>query len=524
MRKRALFVTLCLALGLLACPAGAAEAQDWAVVWLAPELEAAGPMSEGLLEVHDREEGGLGYVDKTGQLVIPADFLCPNAVFPFSDGLAAVGKPDPATGEAKWGFIDHKGETAIPFIYDDVMGFSEGLACVGVERTERFGIDYSYIDTTGAEVIPANDAYDVAYSFHDGMALVRNWQDEDLWGYIDKTGKLVVPCVLDDARDFSEGLAAVGQYEDEKGLKVGYVNTDGSWEMYTYYADLGCFSEGLAAVHGYTASGESVCFYVDRKGQTSPALDYDRAQEFHEGRARVTKLGNEEGQAKMGFIDRAGNTAVPCVYDDARDFSEGLAAVCRREGETEKWGFVDRYGREVVPLSFDGADSFFEGVAVVRQGDRYGLLTLRRTAYARTQTVAVDGKAVPLEMYALQDGQSGETNYVKVRDVAQVLNGTAAQFAVEWNGGVDLTPGQAYVPNGSELTTPYSGDRTYQSATALTQVNGAVADLDAIVLHDDQGGGYTYYKLRDLGKALGFQVGWAQDRGVYIETDKPYQE
>jgi len=36
-----------------------------------------------------------------------------------------------------------------------------------------------------------------------------------------------------------------------------------------------------------------------------------------------------------------------------------------------------------------------------------------------------------------------------------------------------------------------------------------------------QGGGYIYYQLRDLGKALGFNVGWSAGRGIFIETDKP---
>lgn len=514
----ALLLALALALTLMPCGALAAEEPEWEVVWLEPRLRAWGSMSEGLLEVDDKEKGGQGYVDRTGQVVIPTDFLSPNAVFPFSEGLAPVGKVDPATGKAKFGFINHRGETVIPFIYDDVMGFSEGLACVGVGRTERFGIDHFYIDSTGAVVIPPNDAYDVAYSFHEGMAQVRNWQEEDLWGYIDKTGRLVVPCVLEHSEDFSEGLASVGTYDEDGAWKVGYLNPEGNWELSTYYANLGDFSEGLAVVDGY--------YYVDKQGEVALVPDYDGAQEFHEGRARVVRLRESEGDVygKMGFIDRAGNPVVPCIYDDALPFSEGLAAVCRKEGETERWGFVDRHGREVVPLSFDSVRSFSEGVAAVERDGRAGLLTLHRIAYARTQSVEVDGRAVPFEMYALQDGQGGETNYVKVRDVAQVLNGTPAQFAVNWSGGVELAPGRSYTANGTEMTTPYAGDRAYRSSTALTTVNGAITDLDAIVLNDDQGGGYTYYKLRDLGRALGFQVGWTAERGVYLETDRPYQE
>lgn len=50
------------------------------------------------------------------------------------------------------------------------------------------------------------------------------------------------------------------------------------------------------------------------------------------------------------------------------------------------------------------------------------------------------------------------------------------------------------------------------------KVNGADVSLDAIVLTDDNGGAYTYFKLRDLGAALGFKVDWTGERGVFIET------
>lgn len=41
-------------------------------------------------------------------------------------------------------------------------------------------------------------------------------------------------------------------------------------------------------------------------------------------------------------------------------------------------------------------------------------------------------------------------------------------------------------------------------------------------LLDANGDGTNYIKLRDLGAALGFNVGWSVERGVFIETDKPY--
>lgn len=140
------------------------------------------------------------------------------------------------------------------------------------------------------------------------------------------------------------------------------------------------------------------------------------------------------------------------------------------------------------------------------------------TAYASTQTVEVDGTPIEFQMYALKDANGYDTNYVKLRDMAYVLNGTSAQFDVEWNGQVEAHRGRSYSPNGSEMYTPYRGDRPYARPDSGTVIDGDGWFLDAIVLTDDSGGGYTYYKLRDLGDALGFVVDWSGERGVYIET------
>ena len=141
------------------------------------------------------------------------------------------------------------------------------------------------------------------------------------------------------------------------------------------------------------------------------------------------------------------------------------------------------------------------------------------TAYASTQNVLVDGKAVEFQCYALKDEKGNDTNYVKLRDVAQTLNGTAVQFQVGWDGAVNIETGKGYTSNGSEMHTPFAGNRDYSPATAPTNVNGQTAALEAIVLLDDNGGAYTYYKLRDLGAALNFKVDWSAEKGIFIETE-----
>lgn len=151
---------------------------------------------------------------------------------------------------------------------------------------------------------------------------------------------------------------------------------------------------------------------------------------------------------------------------------------------------------------------------IVLSNDEEGLA--EQTAYPSTQTVDVDGKPVEFAMYALN---GGSTNYIRVRDLAAALNGTSAQFNVGWNGNVTLTGKTRY--DGSTDKAPFATPMVYTDYTDPTYVDGKAVDLEAIQI-EYNGGGFTYYKLRDLAQALNFNVGWSTDRGVFVETDKPY--
>ena len=145
-------------------------------------------------------------------------------------------------------------------------------------------------------------------------------------------------------------------------------------------------------------------------------------------------------------------------------------------------------------------------------------------AHASAQTVTVDGKPVEFQMYALKDANGNDTNYIKLRDMAYVLNGTKAQFNVGYdaqNKTITADTGIAYKKNGTEMTATFGGaDKEYVKTTLTIQLDGKPVQLEAITLTDSTGGGYNYCKVRDLGQLLNFNVKW--DGGVVIETNKPY--
>ena len=130
----------------------------------------------------------------------------------------------------------------------------------------------------------------------------------------------------------------------------------------------------------------------------------------------------------------------------------------------------------------------------------------------------VNGAAANPTVYKI-----GDSNYFKIRDVAALLNGTEKQFAVGYDGGknaVTATTGQGYDKQSGDL----AGAATGGGQSADPSNDAIYVDGQKITAEVYKINGSNYFKLRDLGKALNFYVGWSAERGMYIETGKPYSE
>lgn len=164
---------------------------------------------EGLSAVCKNEK--YGYIDKSGKEVIPFKYTYAHG---FSEGLAVVKQND------KWGFIDKNGSIVIPCVFDEPAVFSEGYAAVSKDGK------YYIIDKNGKEVFSLS-AYTTGYGdaiFHEGFAPVfRKNGDSHVCGFVDTSGKEVIPCVYTNWPSFSEGLAVV-----EKDGIYGFVDKKGN--------------------------------------------------------------------------------------------------------------------------------------------------------------------------------------------------------------------------------------------------------------------------------------------------------
>lgn len=139
-------------------------------------------------------------------------------------------------------------------------------------------------------------------------------------------------------------------------------------------------------------------------------------------------------------------------------------------------------------------------------------------ARSSTHSIQVDGKPVSIAAYGINGN-----NYFKLRDLAALLSGTQAQFQVGWNDAtrtITLTTGQSYTAVGGELARSDGLNRFGNPTTSPIYVDGVLTDFTAYNI-----GGNNYFKLRDLGQALGFNVTWDDaTRTVSILTDEAYSE
>ena len=84
--------------------------------------------------------------------------------------------------------------------------------------------------------------------------------------------------------------------------------------------------------------------------------------------------------------------------------------------------------------------------------------------------LTLNGTATKLGTYNIANN-----NYVKLRDVAQLLKGTGKEFSVTWNGSaqrIDLTTGQSYQSVGGELAPLAAGYQMAVPNSAAVRLNG----------------------------------------------------
>ncbi len=100
--------------------------------------------------------------------------------------------------------MDTAGNEVIPCKYRVTIGFHVGMAAVGMDSNYNKKFKYGFVNKTGKEIVPL--IYDAVGNFSDGLAWVRI---DDKYGYVDTTGTLVTPIKFDIVNNFKNGTASI---------------------------------------------------------------------------------------------------------------------------------------------------------------------------------------------------------------------------------------------------------------------------------------------------------------------------
>ena len=139
------------------------------------------------------------------------------------------------------------------------------------------------------------------------------------------------------------------------------------------------------------------------------------------------------------------------------------------------------------------------------------------TAIPSSTKLMANGNAVSVDAYSI-DGN----NYIKLRDLAFILNSTEKNFEVSWDGeknAINLKSRTPYTPVGGEMMPGTPGNKPTSLTTSAIYVDGVKKAMTAYLI-----GQSNYFKLRDVMQIFDVYVGYDAATGTAtLDTSKGYE-
>ncbi len=236
----------------------------------------------------------------------------------YSNGLTVVQK-QVASHEGrpvyKYGYANSDGKTKIECKYDNAMRFKYGVAWVNSVDKDENGYTKNYwylINTAGkrvgnVEVLQTND-YIVPVGQFGNKHKLAPVLVGGKYCFVNTKGKITIEGMFDDVGNFDFKIARV-----RMGAQTYFINKSGK-RVGEIFSDARDFSEGRAAV-----SRNNLWGFVDENGNVIADLEYEQVSNFKQGYALVKR------GATYGIIDSNGKSVVKTgMYTDLelRNFFE----------------------------------------------------------------------------------------------------------------------------------------------------------------------------------------------------------
>lgn len=233
-------------------------------------------------------------------------------------------------------------------VYHENNLYSNGLVPVGYGKNMADpDWAWGYANEKGEVVIKPK--FQMAFPFSEGLAAVRNYDGK--WGYINTEGKYVIEPKFRMTYGFSSGLAAVRDEND----KWGYINTKGEFEIEPKFSEAEKFVDGIAVVSN---GGGHYC--INTKGEKIEL--------------GLTGWGYEVWPASEGLYVATDYGVGHVPLANINFINSGMAGQLGaniEDYEYPKFGYADLDGNFIIEPKFDIAFPFSEGIALVKLNDEF---------------------------------------------------------------------------------------------------------------------------------------------------------
>lgn len=258
---------------------------------------------DGMLGVWNSELRGWGFINESGKLVIDYQWHFEPYMTPkFNSGYCAVFK-SASNGVRAWHILDKSGHAVKVPGAVKISKFQDGFARAVIKSGQVYR--HCYINTKGVQVFPSLSTTQNSYfgedclpprSFCDGLAAFYS-PTAQKYGFMNKSGAVIIKPVYEEVQDFSEGLAAVKTTATSTApARFGYIDTKGAFVIPPKFSrSVLPFSEGFASVE----KADGTVVMIDKTGNVVSPV-YTDARQFHKGYAFVRLPGDLD----MSVIDR----------------------------------------------------------------------------------------------------------------------------------------------------------------------------------------------------------------------------
>lgn len=291
--------------------------------------------SEGLAAV--LVDGKWGYVNEKAQIVIKPIFQDAGQ---FSDDRAWI------QVNGKYGFINRQGTIVIKPKYRRATSFSEGYAVAEIDWRRDVLLDKA------GKVKISPDLYRMMYeptatlsAFSEGLLLAYPKGGRSPV-YLDRDGQIAVRVPVEERRgtytvatDFSDGLAAV-----RIGRNWGFIDRTGKIVIAPEYVKVGPFRQGATCVATEEIKnnvGHWTYFIIYSNGERIKQIPPLTIGAFSEGLISFSQRDKETGNRLYGYLNTRGEVVIQPQFDRAMPFRKGLARVRIHDSDA----YIDKQGR-----------------------------------------------------------------------------------------------------------------------------------------------------------------------------------